>query len=114
MTVHNPINFICGDSWELTGPLQDVNGLPLALAGSTVTWILDFTDPVTFITTNVLRLAGGTGITILDAPTATILVKVSAPRPAPPNIGNYTDWLQVTPPHGPVLTTCAPTIPATP
>lgn len=104
MTVHDPIDFICGDSWEETGPLQDVNGLPLSLAGATVVWKLDFTDPVTLITTNALSLALGSGITVLDAPSATILVKVSAAQSAPLKPGLYVDWLQVTLSDGTVLT----------
>ena len=90
--VHDPQFFVCGDTWEMTGPLQDANGVPFNLAGASISWKLDSIDGAT----NFLSLAVGSGIQVLDLTSATVLVTVSATQSESLTPGTYRDSLRVT------------------
>lgn len=99
-TIHDPLDYICGDTWELTGPLQDADCDSLDLTGAAVAWRLDSIDAGT----NYIALALGSGIVITDMPSATILVTVPASSTAALAAGNYRDSLRVTLADGTVFT----------
>jgi hypothetical protein len=100
VTVHDPIDFVCGDNWEISGSLQDASGNPLSLTGATIQWKLDSIDGAT----NFLTLAIGSGISITDLPSATIFVNATSAQTAALASGNYRDWLSVKLADGSVLT----------
>ena len=101
-TVHDPENFICGDNWQIVGPLLDGTGAPLNLTGATIQWKLDTADGLA----NVLTLdnAGNGGVVVVEPSTATILVNVTAARSRDIAPGTYRDWLRVTLANGAVFT----------
>jgi hypothetical protein len=99
-TIHDPINFVCGDDWQLTGPLNDALGNPLNLVGAAISWKLDSIDGLT----NFLTLGIGNGITVISEPLATIIVDASAAQTAALSAGSYRDWLRVTLASGAVMT----------
>jgi hypothetical protein len=101
-TTHDPINFICGDTWQLTGPLQDASGNALNLTGATITWKLDGQDGLANLLT--LDNAGSGGVSVVNPSTATILVNVSKVQSAALQAGTYKDWLRVTLADGTQLT----------
>ncbi len=39
--MHDPLTFMCGDTWEIEGTLTDEAGAALNLTGATITWKLD-------------------------------------------------------------------------
>jgi hypothetical protein len=92
-TVHDPEEFVCGDNWQLTGPLLDAAGTALNLTGATITWKLDSLDGLT----NVLTLdnASNGGVSIVDPVSATILVNVAPARSTDVAPGTYKDWMRV-------------------
>ena len=92
MTVHDPIDLRCGDDWELTGPLQDSNGVALNLTGASISWKLDSTDN----TVNLLSLAIGSGVTVITPATASIVVRATSAQTAAIPPGTYLDSLKVT------------------
>jgi hypothetical protein len=99
-TTHDPLDFICGDSWPLAGPLEDADCNPLVLVGASISWRLDSIDGLT----NYLALSVGSGIQIVSNTTAMILVTVSAAQTANLAPGNYKDSLRVTLADGSVFT----------
>lgn len=109
MTVHDPIDFVCGDSWDLTGPLNDAAGLPMPMVGASVLWILERPDG-----TNVLTCSLTAGISILNVALATILIRVTPQQSAIIPPGNYRDWLRITLADGRVFTEWTGTIRAAP
>lgn len=40
MQFHDPLTFVPGDEWEITGTLLDVGGGPLDLTAATLEWIM--------------------------------------------------------------------------
>lgn len=72
-TIHSQLNFYCGDSWVITGVLDDDDDHPLDLTGASIDWKLSSYDGLT----DVISLSLGSGITVVDGPTAT--VKIEAP-----------------------------------
>ena len=92
MSPHDPLDFICGTDWEMTACLLDSGRDPLNLAGASLQWKLDSLDG----TANYLNASLGSGITVTDAGTSTILVDVSAADTASLLPGEYRDWLFVT------------------
>jgi len=106
-TVHDPLPFICGDTWKIAGPLTDeVTGLPLSLTGARLQWLLDGVDvygnPVRLI-----ELDNGTngGVVITDMPSASILVTVPKAQTLALSPGGLlTDYLRVTLLDGSLLT----------
>lgn len=99
-TIHDPEDRICGDTWEFVGLLEDADGVPLVLTGASISWRLDSVDG----TTNFLHLTLGSGIAVVDAPTAEILVTASAGQTGGLAPGNYKDSLRVTLADGTVFT----------
>lgn len=99
-TTHDPIQFFCGDTWILTGTVNDEDGLPLNLNNATIAWKLDSVDG----TINNLTLTIGGGVTILDSPSATIEIEVPASQTAALPPGLYADYLRVTMGDGSVFT----------
>lgn len=101
-TTHDPETFVCGDNWQLTGPLQDASGNPLNLTGATIQWKLDSLDG----TQNILTLdnAETGGITVITPSAATVLVNVLKTQSAAVAAGTYKDWLRVTLSDGTVFT----------
>lgn len=100
LTVHDPIDFLCGDNWEFTGPLLDANGVALNLTGATIAWRLDLPDGSSSLATFYV----GGGIEIADMPSATIFVSIPSGWTSTVPPGTYRDWLTVTLASGAVLT----------
>jgi hypothetical protein len=98
-TQHDPIDVVCGRSWEFSGPLLDADDRPLPLAGAAISWKLDSLDG----SANYLSLTLGNGISINNETWATIVV--AAPPSATVGVpaGIYRDWLTVTLADGTVL-----------
>lgn len=92
MKTHDPIDFLCNTDWQMTGPLLDANGLPLSLTGATINWRLDSLDGAT----NYITLSVGSGITIVDQASSTILVDASAAQTNAIVPGVYRDYCFVT------------------
>lgn len=89
--VHNLMVFRCGDNWSFSGPLNDANGNPLSLTNATITWKLESLDgKTTYIT-----LSLGSGITITNAATATVLYGPNSTQTAALTPGTYYDSLHV-------------------
>jgi hypothetical protein len=105
MLTHDPQSFVSGDNWQLTGPLLDVSGNPINLAGATLQWKLDSVDG--FENVLLLDSASRGGITITDLPSATVLVDVTAAQSAAVSAGTYRDWLRITFTNGTVYTAWA-------
>lgn len=99
-TTHDPIDFVCGDTWALNGLLQDANGAALNLIGATMTWKIDNV----LGGSNILTLSLGAGITVTDVPTASILVKATPVQTLAIPPGTYQDWLRITLADGTVFT----------
>jgi hypothetical protein len=99
-TVHDPLDFFCGDSWEFPGILQDETGVALPLVGASITWRLDSVDAAI----NYLALSLGNGISVLNATTGAILVTVSPAQSGNITPGTYKDFLRVTLAEGDVFT----------
>ena len=92
-TTHDPIDFICGDRWSITGSLGDQDGNPLNMSTVLdIIWKLDSLDN----TKNALTLSFSEGgINILDEVNAIIEVAPSAAQTLALPPGTYLDWLQV-------------------
>jgi hypothetical protein len=101
-TVHDPVEFICGDNWQITGPLQDAYGNPLNLTGATIVWKLDTVDSLA----NLITLDNGAngGVSVVTLTTATILVNVPAQKTGALQAGMYRDYLRVVLSDGTPLT----------
>ena len=93
---------ICGDSWEQSGALTDIDGNPLAISGAAITWKLD--DVIGRSNLIMLTSACGGGIAIADIDTAAILVTAPPSQTAAIGASTYRDWLRVTLADGAVLT----------
>jgi hypothetical protein len=91
-TVHDPFDFVCGMTWEMSGPLEDADGNPLNLTGAQIAWRLESLDGLA----RILELTLGAGITVASVPLATILVQASTVQTAAVPPGTYKDWLIVT------------------
>jgi hypothetical protein len=98
-TTHDPIDFVCGDTWALNGLLQDAAGAAINLVGATMTWKLD-----DLLGVNKLTLSLGSGITVTDFPTAAVLIKATPTQTVALLPGSYQDWLRVTLADGTVFT----------
>lgn len=101
-TVHDPLDFISGDTWPIMGWLENGVGDPLDLNGCLIVWTLtpsDSDDPI--ITLN--NFTDG-GITILDLETAKVLVSVQPEDSAAIPSGIYTDWMRVELADGSIFT----------
>ena len=90
--IHPTMTMRCGDDWFFIGPINDSNGNPLPLTGSTITWKLDSLD----MTTNLITGTITSGlIVITNYNTATIeygpLAAVTATIPP----GSYYDTVYV-------------------
>jgi hypothetical protein len=100
-TIHDPLDLICGDTWQFDGPLLDADDCPLNLTGAEISWRLDGLRGGNYIA---LSLSSSGGISIVNLTRAEILVS------APPSLtsqlapGVYRDWLRVTLSDGTVLT----------
>jgi hypothetical protein len=101
-TIHDPLDFVAGDTWTIDGALTDVGGNPLVLAGASIEWRLDSIDA----TKNILAMYNDTngGIQILYSAGGSILITVPAAQTATVPAGNYSDWLRVTLADGTTLT----------
>lgn len=97
--IHDPEDVVASRSWEFGGPLLDFNGDPLPLTNAAIVWKLDSLDGGT----NLLTLTLGAGITIVDLPSATILVDAAAAQTTSVPPGVYRDWLTATLSDGSVL-----------
>jgi hypothetical protein len=101
---HDPIDFVCGDTWKITLPDVASDGAPLDLNGATVAWRLDSIDG----SKNFLSLENDTngGIqTFLDTNGhGDILVTVPKAETLTLAPGSYVDWLRVTLTDGTTLT----------
>jgi hypothetical protein len=100
LTVHEPMEFLAGDSWQIYGPLLDNSDAPIPLAGVSISWKLDSVDEQQ----NFVTLALGDGITIVDAARAAIQVSVPTGMTEGLSPGSYRDALRITLPIGDQLT----------
>lgn len=89
--LHNLMVFRCGDNWSFTGPLDDANGNPLNLNGANITWKLDSLDGKT----NYITLTLGSGITVTNMTTATVLYGPNSTQTSSIIPGTYYDSLHV-------------------
>lgn len=110
-TIHDPLFYVCGDTWQLLGNLQDSAGNALDLTGAqSITWRLDDAAGV-----NRLTLTLGAGIALTGQPTTgQVLVKPSPTQTAALVPGVFTDSIRVVLADGSVTTQWEGTITASP
>ena len=110
MSLHPPFTLRCGDTWEFTGPLNDFNGNPLPLAGSTIIWRL---DDLSF-RKNYITLVTGFGVEIINLASSIVTYGPSIAQTSTLVPGTYYDTLQVTLADGTAFTVIEGTINASP
>ncbi len=86
--LHEPIEVIAGEPWEIPATLVDANGSPVDLAGATLEWaLIDSGDNPVAITAEV---------TVTNAAAGAISISVDASDATGLDAGYYTDGLRVT------------------
>jgi hypothetical protein len=95
-TVHEPAEFYQGNDWEIEGTLAYADGTPFDLSsGATVQWRLANSAGAV-----VLDYALGSGIAVLDATAAKVLIRVDEITSAALAAGPYVDELRASDPSG--------------
>ncbi len=90
--LHEPIEVIAGEPWEIPATLVDANGSPVDLAGARLGWVLiDSGDNPVALTAEV---------TVTDAAAGGIRISIDGNDTAGLDPGYYNDGLQVTMPGG--------------
>ena len=98
-TIHEPIEFFCGDTWPIAGTLLGPKGEPLTTI-SEMTWKLDTVDG----RKNLLTLSLGHGVAISEPNTAGMWLEATPEQTALIKPGSYYGWLRVTLSSGRVYT----------
>ena len=90
--LHEPIEVIAGEPWEIPATLVDANGSPVDLAGATLEWaLIDSGDNPVAITAEV---------TVTDTAAGAICISIAGNDTAGLDPGYYNDGLRVTMPDG--------------
>jgi hypothetical protein len=90
--LHEPIEVIAGEPWEIPATLLDANGTLVDLAGAALEWVLiDRGDNPVAITAKV---------TVTDAAAGAVCISIAGNETAGLDPGYYIDGLRVTMPGG--------------